>query len=128
MSIAAEKYVRLATFTRDERRKESPVWIAEVDDGVVGFTTGLGSWKVKRINNTPGVELTPCDAKGRVHDDVETLTGQACVVTGSEFAKVATAIKAKYGIQVSMMLAVSRVGKLIGKGDASNCGIIVTLD
>jgi hypothetical protein len=50
------------------------------------------------------------------------------VVTGSEFTAVATAIKAKYGIQVSMMLAVSRVGKLIGKGDASNCAIIVTLD
>ena len=128
MSIAAEKYVRLTTFTRDGRRKESPVWIAEMDDGTVGFTTGLGSWKVKRINNTPGVELTPSDAKGRVEDDVATLTGQARVVTGSEFATVAEAIKAKYGIQVSMMLALARLGKLIGKDDASNCAIIVTLD
>ena len=128
MSIAAEKYVRLTTFTRDGRRKESPVWIAEIDDGAVGFTTGLGSWKVKRINHTPGVELTPSDAKGRVDDDVATLTGQARVVTGSEFATVAKAIKAKYGIQVSMMLALSRLGKLIGKDDASNCAIILTLD
>ena len=128
MSIAAEKYVRLTTFTRDGRRKESPVWIAEMDDGTVGFTTGLGSWKVKRINNTPSVELTPSDAKGWIGDDVESVTGQARVVTGSEFTTVATAIKAKYGIQVSMMLAVSRVGKLIGKGDASNCGIVVTLN
>ena len=128
MSIVAEKYVRLTTFTRDGRRKESPVWIAEIDDGAVGFTTGLGSWKVKRINNTPGVELTPSDAKGRVEDDVATLTGQARVVTGSEFATVAEAIKAKYGIQVSMMLALARLGKLIGKDDASNCAIIVTLD
>mgnify|MGYP001569149781 FL=1 len=128
MSIVAEKYVRLTTFTRDGRRKESPVWIAEIDDGAVGFTTGLGSWKVKRINNTPGVELTPSDAKGRVDDDVATLTGQARVVTGSEFATVAEAIKAKYGIQVSMMLALARLGKLIGKDDASNCAIIVTLD
>ncbi|MDG1410781.1 MAG: PPOX class F420-dependent oxidoreductase [Acidimicrobiales bacterium] len=128
MSIVAEKYVRLTTFTRDGRRKESPVWIAEIDDGAVGFTTGLASWKVKRINNTPGVELTPSDAKGRVDDDVATLTGQARVVTGSEFATVAEAIKAKYGIQVSMMLALARLGKLIGKDDASNCAIIVTLD
>ncbi|NCG38283.1 MAG: PPOX class F420-dependent oxidoreductase [Actinobacteria bacterium] len=128
MSIATEKYVRLTTFTRDGRRKESPVWIAEVDNDALGFTTGLGSWKVKRINNTPSVELTPSDAKGRIGDDAESVTGQARVVTGSEFTAVATAIKAKYGIQVSMMLAVSRVGKLIGKGDASNCAIIVTLD
>ena len=128
MSIATEKYVRLTTFTRDGRRKESPVWIAEIDDGAVGFTTGLGSWKVKRINNTPSVELTPSDAKGRIGDDAESVTGQARVVTGSEFATVATAIKVKYGFQVSVMLALSRLGKLIGKGDASNCAIIVTLD
>jgi hypothetical protein len=49
MSIADEKYVRLTTFTRDGRRKESPVWIAEVDNDALGFT-GLATTQ----NRSPG--------------------------------------------------------------------------
>ncbi len=127
-AIAAEKYVRLTTFTKDGRRKESPVWIADLGDGTVGFTTGLDSWKVRRINNTSKVELAPSNMKGDVADDAPTVTGSATVVTGDACAPVERAIKSKYGFQVSAMKAVAKVGKLFGRADASNCGIIITLD
>ncbi|MEQ8840374.1 MAG: PPOX class F420-dependent oxidoreductase [Acidimicrobiales bacterium] len=127
-SIADEKYVRLTTFTKDGRRKESPVWIADLGDGTVGFTTGLESWKVKRINATPAVELAPSNMKGVVAEGAATVTGSATVATGAASAPVEGAIKAKYGFQVSAMKAMSKVGKLFGRGEAANCSVVITLD
>lgn len=123
-SISDEKYVRLTTFTRDGRRKEAPVWIADLGDGTVGFTTGLDSWKVKRIRATPAVELAPSDMRGNVKDGAATVTGTAEIVTGAEFAPVRDAIKAKYGFQVSLIKFLAK----LRRQDAANCGVVITLD
>lgn len=123
-TIAAEKYLRLTTFTKDGRRKEAPVWIADLGDGTIGFTTGLDSWKVKRIRNTPKVELAPSDMKGRVDDGTTVTTGTATVVTGADFAPVEAAIKAKYGFQVSLIKFLAKLRRQA----ASNCGVVITLD
>ena len=98
-SIAAEKYVRLTTFTKDGRRKETPVWIADLGEGKVGFTTDNGTWKVKRINHTPTVEIVASTAKGKVKDGAETVTGTAEVVAGAAYVPVEAAVKTKYGMQ-----------------------------
>ena len=97
--IAAEKYVRLTTFTRDGRRKESPVWIADLGNGTLGFTTDSDSWKVKRIAHTPAVELVACNVRGVPHDGATGITGTAEVVVGEAFRTVESAVKSKYGIQ-----------------------------
>ena len=86
--LAGQKYVRLTTFTKDGRAKHTAVWIADIGDGRLCFTTELDSWKVKRITNTPGVELAPSNMKGEVGDDAESVTGQATVVTGDDFAPI----------------------------------------
>ena len=127
-SIAREKYVRLTTFTKDGRRKHTPVWIAELEDGTVGFTTGASSWKVKRIRNTPEVELTPSDARGRVQESAQTVTGTARVVTDADFAPVMAAIQKKYGFQATLVKLAGKVRSLFGKGGASSCGIIISLN
>ena len=128
-AIADERYVRFTTFTKAGGAKPAPVWIADLGDGTIGFTTGLEAWKVKRIRNTPKVELVASNMKGRVNDGAETVTGTATVVTGAEFETVQKAIKAKYGWQLTMTIAMAKVGKLFGRGgEASNCGIVVTLD
>ena len=57
MSVGENKYVALTTFTKDGRRKNCPVWIVDLGEGKVGFTTESTSWKAKRITNTPAVEL-----------------------------------------------------------------------
>ena len=49
MDIASEQYVSITTSRRDGRTVSSPVWIAPLADGRVGFTTGSASGKVKRI-------------------------------------------------------------------------------
>ncbi len=127
--IADERYVRLTTFTKDGRRKEMPVWIAELEDGSLGFTTEPDSWKVKRIRNTPTVELVASNVKGRVADEATSSTGQARVVTGADVDPVAAAIKAKYGFQVAMINVLQKLGRLVGAGrKAPGCAVIITLD
>lgn len=128
-AIADQRYVRITTFTKDGERKHTPVWIADLGDGTVGFTTGIDSWKVKRIRHTPRVELTPSDARGRVAEGATTVTGTARVVSGDEFAAVAAAIKAKYGFQVTMIHVAGKIAKLFRRTmGVANCGIVITLD
>ncbi len=128
-AIADEKYVRLTTFTKDGRRKESPVWIAHLGDGTVGLTTGTKTWKVKRIRNTPTVELTPCDSRGNVLGGAQTVTGTAQVVRETDLLPVASAIRAKYGIQAALISGMGRLIRLIGfRPYGDDCGIIIRPD
>ena len=127
-AIADEKYVRLTTFTKDGRRKESPVWIADLGDGTVGFTTDSDTWKVKRINHTPAVELVACNMKGVAKDGAVGVTGNAEVVTGDAFAAVEKAVKAKYGIQYRMIDLGSRITRRLKRQADAGVGIVITLD
>ena len=128
-AIAEAKYVRLTTFTKDGRRKESPVWIAHLGDGTVGFSTGTETWKVKRIRNTPSVELVPCDARGNVMSSARSVTGAARLVTGTDLLPVASAIRAKYGIPAGLISGLGKLLKLVGiKPYGDDCGIVIRLD
>lgn len=127
-AIADEKYVRLTTFTRDGRRKESPVWIADLGDGTVGFTTDRDTWKVKRINHTPAVELVACNMKGVVRDGAVGVTGKAEVVSGDAFATVEKVVKAKYGLQYRMIDLGSRISRRLKRQADAGVGIVITLD
>ena len=122
--LADEKYIRLTTFTKDGRAKPAPVWIADLSDGTLGFTTDLGSWKVKRIRNTPSVEITPSDARGNPIDGAATVSAIAEVRTGAAAGPVETAIKAKYGWQFT---AISLLGK-IRRDRTEVCGVVLTLE
>lgn len=127
--IAEEPYVRLTTFTRDGRRKESPVWIATTPDGRAGFTTAPDSWKAKRVRNTPRVELTPCDRAGRVRPGAPTVVATATIGDEREFQMVRHAIAAKYGWQFRLIELVGRVSALFRGGKPAASGaILVTLE
>lgn len=124
-SLSSEKYVRLTTFTKAGERKEVPVWIADLGDGTVGFTTGANSWKVKRMRNTPNVELTPSDMRGRVKDGAATTEGTAVIVEAGDVSRVRAAVKAKYGFQMTMIGLVDKVKGVFGKSD-EEVGVIIT--
>jgi len=126
--IAKEKYVRLTTFTKDGRRKESPVWIADLGNGTMGFTTEPDSWKVKRINNTPTVELTPSTMRGKVADDAVSVAGTATIALEGDTTATQTAIRAKYGLEYRMIDLWSRISAKFGKKDGTPCAVIITLD
>lgn len=126
-AIAAEKYVRLTTFTKDGRRKNTPVWIVDLDDGTVGFTTDDDTWKVKRIRHTPTVELAPSDMKGAVADGAPVVTGTATVVSGAAYEPVAAAVKAKYGLTYRMIDLWSKLTRRVKRRPDAGVGIVITL-
>ena len=128
-AVAEVKYVRLTTFTKDGRRKASPVWIAHLGDGTVGLTTGAETWKVKRIRNTPAVELAPCDSRGNVKSGARSVTGTARIVTETDLIPVTSAIRAKYGLQSALVRGLGKLLNLIGfRAYGDECGIVVRLD
>lgn len=123
--LGAEKYVRLTTFTKDGRSKPTPVWIADLGDGTLGFTTGVDSWKVKRIRNTPSVELAPSDGRGNVTDGTPSTAAIAEVRTGPAAEPIEAAIKAKYGWQFTAISLLERVRRL-GRRPGESCAVVLT--
>lgn len=62
--VARSKYILLTTFTKDGRPKPTPIWGAPEDDKLLVITDD-GSWKTKRINNTPRVTVQRSSALGK---------------------------------------------------------------
>ncbi len=125
--VAGEKYVSLTTFTKDGRPKPTAVWIADLGDGTVGFTTSHEAWKAKRIRHTPRVTLQPCDMRGNVAADAPTWEGTADLDT-SRFDEVWGRIQSKYGWFARLVRLQGQAMKLIGRGDrASNTAVVITL-
>ena len=128
MSIADEKYVALTTYRRDGTPKSLPVWIVGLDEGRVGFTTGLDSWKVKRLRNDPRVTLQPSNGRGEPTAGSSPVSGTGEVVEGAAVETVRAAIKKKYGLTYHMIGVVTWIGSLFGKGATSDGAVVITLD
>jgi uncharacterized protein len=60
-----EKYLLLTTFTKDGKPKPTTVWGVPEGDKLL-IITDDGSWKTKRINNTPRVTIQKAAALGAV--------------------------------------------------------------
>ncbi len=126
MDIGDGKYISLTTFTRDGRAKPTPVWIADLGNSKVGFTTQESSWKAKRIRSDPEVLLQPCDVRGRVKAGTEPMEATAEVVSGADYEAVRDKVADKYGWQYSMIGLRARMKKLVGKEVPPDCGIVIT--
>ena len=111
--LAAEQYVALTTYRRNGEPSSVPVWIADLGDGRVGFTTGASSLKAKRIANDPRVQLQPSNSRGAVKQGSTPVDGRAVVATGAEFEPVLAAVKAKYGWKFSTMMFVTKASAFV---------------
>lgn len=128
MSIGDEKYVSFTTFRKNGDAKPAPVWIADLGDGTLGFTTEADAWKVKRLANNNRVQMQPCNSRGKVAAGDVVVDGSAVVVgSGADFDRVDAAIGKKYGYQRKLVQASSKIRGLFGKA-AATCAVIVTLD
>ena len=128
MSIADEKYVSLTTYRSNGEAKELPVWIVDLGDGTIGFTTDGNSWKCKRIRNNNRIALQPCDQRGNIREGTEKVAGTATVVTGAEMERVRAKIKDKYGFMVTVINTVYKVRRLFSRNTgASEAAVVITL-
>lgn len=84
------------------------VWIARDDDALV-VTTPEGSGKVKRLRNSPRVELSPCGRLGHVKEGVEPVAGVAQILAdqGSR-ERVTEIISKKYGLEYRVVMGIER--------------------
>jgi len=117
--IAKSDYLLLTTFTKDGRPKPTPVWAAADGDRLLVITQE-GSWKVKRIRNTPRVTLAVCDMRGRPKG--EPIEAVATVLDKSHNGAVYDAIGKRYPI-------VGRVFNVFSKlrgGMRTNVGLALT--
>ena len=130
MTLAAEKYLSITTTKRNGDAVSSPVWIASLPDGRLGFTTDSSSGKVKRIRNFPAVTLQACDMRGRVKAGSQPVPATAIVLIGADAAPVKAAIRSKYGVMVPITNFFYVVRGMFSKhkADEPDCAISLQLD
>ncbi len=117
MSIGDEKYVSFTTFRKNGDAKAAAVWIADLGDGTLGFTTDADSWKAKRLANDNRIQMQPCNSRGKVAAGDIVVDGTAVVVdSGADFDRVDAAIGKKYGYQRTLLQITNKLRSLIGKG------------
>lgn len=125
---ASERYLSLTTFRRDGSAVATPVWIAELPDGRLAFTTDPTSWKVKRLRRNNSIEVRPCSMRGAVAPDAPVGVGTAEIVTdAADYAPVVAALKKKYGVQVTLIEIGGRLKQMIKRTPNPDCALILTL-
>ena len=91
--VYGEKYLLLTTFTKDGRPKPTAVWGVPEGDKLL-IITDDGSWKTKRINNTPRVTIQKCGVLGKVKG--EPVEAEARMLPKSETRRVFNLIIKRY--------------------------------
>ena len=129
MSLADEKYLLLTTFRRDGTPVPTPVWVAALPDGKIGFTTSSDTGKVRRLAHTSRVTLQPCDSRGRPRGGAAVVEAIGEVVTGAALDEIETKVQAKYGIMNTMITVWTKANRVLKRkrSEATDCGVVITL-
>jgi len=91
--VARSKYLLLTTFTNDGRRKPTAVWGAR-DGGKLLIITDDGSWKAKRIRNTPRVTIQRSGGLGQAKG--EPIEAVARILPKEDTRRVYDAVVKRY--------------------------------
>jgi PPOX class probable F420-dependent enzyme len=129
ITLENEKYVSFTTFRKDGRPVSTPVWLVQLSEGELGFSTGSDSGKAKRLRRTARVTLQACDRRGgSAHGPI--LGGQARLVSGAQLEQVRSAIRAKYGAMATAIGVAESVARLLGskRDGAGRVGVLIHLD
>ena len=105
--IGAMRYVSLATFRKSGAAVRTPVWIAAANNKLYVYSEG-DAGKVKRIRANGKAQLAACDMRGKLLGDFVDASGRI-VNDETERAQAFAALKAKYGWQMGIANALSRL-------------------
>ncbi|MFQ5515232.1 MAG: PPOX class F420-dependent oxidoreductase [Myxococcota bacterium] len=102
-----EAYLNLATFRRDGRAVETPVWFAKLDGKLYAFSEGEAG-KVKRLRNSSRARVAPCNVRGRLRG--EWCEARVRILNDPDtIARARQALRAKYGLQMRILDFFSRL-------------------
>ena len=91
--VARSKYLLLTTFTKDGRPKPTAVWGARDGDKLL-IITDDGSWKAKRIRNTPRVTIQRSGGLGQAKG--EPIEAVARILPKEDTRRVYDAVVKRY--------------------------------
>lgn len=126
--LAGEKYVVITTTRKNGQGVPTPVWIATLPDGALGFTTDLDSGKVKRIRNVDEVTLQPSNSRGVVKPGTSPVAARATVLTDDAVDPVERAIKAKYGVLFTLVGVAYRLRSLVKRSSGAGGRAAIRLE
>ena len=107
-----ESYISLATYRRDGRAVQTPVWFARRGERLYVFTEN-DAGKVKRLRNGPRARVAACNVVGGLRGDWIEARGRVVEDPNTERDAYA-ALHAKYGWQMKMVDFWSRLAGRIG--------------
>ena len=106
-TLDRQRYLNLATFRRNGRAVETPVWFALREGRLYVFTDGT-SGKVKRLRANPRIRIAPCDVRGGLKGEwIEGTCRRVDQPTTVEAAYAA--LLRKYGLQMRILNFFSRL-------------------
>ena len=105
-----KSFLNLETFRKNGAGVKTPVWFTQ-NEKTIYVRTVAGSGKVKRIKNSGGVRIVPCEANGTPTG--EWVAAHAVEVTDPESADlVRRLLEKKYGVvQVKAFAAMTALRK-----------------
>jgi len=112
-TLTNEAYISLATFRRNGKAVETPVWFAILNGKLYVVTDGTSA-KVKRIRATKRVRIAPCNAWGGVTG--EWIEGSGRILKEAQrIERAHAALYEKYGWQMWLLDTGSRLFGRIGR-------------
>jgi PPOX class probable F420-dependent enzyme len=109
-----ESYISLATFRRDGRAVETPVWFAASRGRLYVFSEARAG-KMKRLRNSPRLRVAACNVRGRVHGEWIEGVGRR-IDDPATIERAYDALLAKYGWLMRITNFVSRLaGRIEGR-------------
>ncbi len=120
-SLAAARYVALASYRRDGTAVATPIWVCAYGAGLAVWTV-RSSFKVKRIGRNPAVTVAPCKFRGEVIGPA--VAGRATVMSDEETAKLRKVMARKYGLMGWLTV----YGSVLRRGRTGTVGITIELD
>lgn len=111
--FSANEYFALRTFRKDGTPATTPIWLAPRGERLYAYTPAR-SWKVRRIQRDPQVEIAPSDFDGVPHG--EWRYARARVLPASELRTAKRAMTAKYGNKFRWFTIVTLIGRSRKRG------------
>lgn len=105
--LHSARYFSLATFRKAGGEVRTPVWFAEQADVFYVFSAG-DAGKVKRLRREPRARVARCDVRGHVLGPWLEARGRL-IASEVEIATALAALRHKYGVQMWLLDALSRI-------------------